>query len=164
MPLILYGIKQASIDPQGFLRVMRQADEREILSTARLYAAIDEGFDWAVSELLEITAALIEDDGWRAFAAVEVASAQARLPNMAETIARERLVWAFAHAYVCGTFAAAYPASLLRLFPTTARMHADIWQHDGEGTSDNVVAMQLALIDILMRPNEAGWRALIGKH
>jgi hypothetical protein len=45
MPWVLYGIKQVSIDPQGFLRLKRQADERETLHTARLYVAIHEGFD-----------------------------------------------------------------------------------------------------------------------
>ena len=51
---ILYGIKQVSMDPQGCLRLKRQADELETVHTARLYAAIQAGFDRAVSERLEI--------------------------------------------------------------------------------------------------------------
>jgi hypothetical protein len=161
LPLILYGIKQVSIDPHGFLRLRRQAQERETLHTARLYAAIEEGWGWAVSELLEITVELFQHEGWRQFADAEVDAVQARNTELAGIVERERLFWAFAHSYVCGTFASAYPDSLLRLFPTTACIHADVRAHDGEDTSEAVVAMQLALIDLLMLPNEAGWLELV---
>jgi hypothetical protein len=60
------------------------------LHTTRLYAAIQEGFDWAVAELLEISQELFEDEGWRALSEAEVASVQVRLPEMAGTIAQER--------------------------------------------------------------------------
>jgi hypothetical protein len=161
---ILYGIKQVSIDPQGCLRLKRQADELETVHTARLYAAIQEGFDWAVSELLEIAEELFEDDGWRAFSEAKVASVQARTPEIAGMIERERLFWAFAQAYVCGMFASAYPDDLLRYFPTMARIDADVRGHDGEEIRASVVAMQLALIDLLMPPNEAGWHELVDRN
>jgi hypothetical protein len=161
---ILYGIKQVSIDPQGCLRLKQRADEFETVHTARLYAAIQEGFDWAVSELLEIAEELFEDDGWRVFSETEVASVQARTPEMAGMIERERLGWAFAQAYVCGMFASAYPDDLWRYFLTMARIYADVRGHDGEETRVSVVAMPLARIDLLMLPNEAGWHALVDRN
>jgi len=106
--------------------VKRQADALETVHTARRYAAIQEGFDWAVSELLEIAEERFEDDSWRALSEAEVASVQARTPEMAGMIERERLCWAFAQAYVCGMFASAYPDDLWRYFPTMARIHADV--------------------------------------
>ena len=51
---------------------------------------------------------------------------QARTPEMAGMIERERLCWAFAQAYVCGIFASAYSDDLLRYFPTMARIYADV--------------------------------------
>ena len=111
---------------KGCLHVKRQADALETVHTARRYAAIQEGFDWAVSELLEIAEERFEDDSWRALSEAEVASVQARTPEMAGMIERERLCWAFAQAYVCGMFASAYPEDLWRYFPTMARIHADV--------------------------------------
>jgi hypothetical protein len=69
----------------------RQADALETVPTARLYAAIQAGFDRAVSELLEIAEKLFEDDGWRACSAAEVASVHARTPEMAGMTERERV-------------------------------------------------------------------------
>ena len=139
----------------------RQAEERETLDTARLYGAIQGGFDWAVSELLDIATELCEHEGWQHFSEAEVAAVQARYPDLTEMVAPDTLRWYFAHSYVCGQFASEYPDSLLRLFPTTARLHADMRGRDGEDTCEAVVAMQLALIDLLVVPNEAGWHALV---
>jgi hypothetical protein len=61
-------------------------------------------------------------------------------------------------------FASAYPNDLLRYFPTMARIDADVRGHDGEETRASVVAMQLARIDLLMLPNEAGWHALVDRN
>jgi hypothetical protein len=149
---------------KGCLRLKRQADALETVQTARRYAAIQEGFDSAVSELREIAEELFEDDGWRACSAAEVASVQARTPEMAGMIERERVCWAFAQAYVCGMFASAYPEDLLRYFSTMARIYADVRRHDGEDTCASVVAMQLARIDLLMLPNEAGWHELVDRN
>ena len=163
VPIILYGIKQVSLDPQGFLRLKQQADEHEILSTTRLYTTIYERFDWAVVELLAIAEELYLHDGWRAFSEDEVVSIQARYPFLAHE-PLELLLSAFAHAYVCGTFAHAYPDRLLQWFPTTARMHAQICTSDREDLSEDVIAMQLALVDVLMVPNALGWHDLVNRN
>lgn len=163
LPIILYGIKQVSIDPNGFLRLKRQADEHESLHTARLYAAIYERFDWAALELVAIAEELCEHDGWRAFAEIEVAQVQALMPALAE-LAPDLLLSAFAHGYVCGTFASAYPDRLFQLFPSTAHLHERFVTAHGEDTSADIVAMQLALVDLLMVPNEAGWQALVDRN
>jgi hypothetical protein len=157
-------VKQVSIDPHGFLRLKRQVQEQEALQTARLYGAIEEGWGWAVTELLEIAEELCEHEGWRQLAADEVDALEARDPDLAGSVGRERLFWAFAHAYVCGMFASAYPDRLLQLFPTTAYTHTDIRTADGEDTSEEIIAMQLALIDLLMVPNEAGWHELVDRN
>jgi len=102
------------------------ADALETVQTARRYAAIQEGFDWAVSELLEIAEERFEDDGWRALSEAEVASVQARTPEMAGMIERERLCWAFAQAYVCGMFAQRIPTTCGGISRRWRRIHADV--------------------------------------
>jgi hypothetical protein len=161
LPCILYGVKQVSIDSRGFLRLVRRAGEREILDTARLYTAIAAGFHWALVEVQEITEELFAHEGWRRFSKAEVAAVHARMPDLAGAVAPETLLRYFTRSYVCGQLAPEYPENLLRMFPSTARIHAEVrGRHDHE-VGEPVVAMQLALIDQLMLPNEAAWRRLI---
>jgi hypothetical protein len=47
------------------------------------------------------------------------------------------------------------------MFPSTTRIHVQVRGRQDHGPSEAVVAMQLALIDQLMLPNEAAWQQLI---
>jgi hypothetical protein len=160
MPLILYGIKQVSIDPDGYLRTKLHADEAEIRFTARLYAAVHEGFAEYVSTLLDITQELTDDDDFRAFSEPQMHSIQEDLAG--EGYAPEDwLYWCLAHSYVCGVFAAEYPASLLDMFPTTARRYHELLEMQSYQELPVMVAMQLAIQDCLMCPREDGWREIV---
>jgi hypothetical protein len=157
MPLILYGIKQVSIDPEGYLRTKLHADEAEIRFTARLYTAVDEGFAEYVSTLLDITQELVDDDDFQTFSEPQVRSIQGRLADDGDA-PDDWLYWCLAHSYVCGVFAAEYPATLLERFPTTARRYHDLLEAQEAGVSPLMIASQLALQDCLMCPREDGWR------
>jgi hypothetical protein len=100
MPLILYGIKQLSLDPYGFLRLTRRADEAETRATARLYTAIADGWDWAVSEVRAMAEELGADESWQVWIAPHVAAMQAtqpdsvgRLPPAQVKPGQHRLCW-----------------------------------------------------------------------
>jgi hypothetical protein len=164
LPCTLYGIKQVSIDSRGLLRLVRRAGERELLATARLYAAVAAGFHWALVEVREITEHLLAHEDWRRFSLAEAAAVQARMPDLAGAVAPETLRRYFTHSYVCGELAPEYPEHLLRMFPSTARIRAKVQGRQDHEVSEPVVAMQLALIDQLMLSSEAAWQQLIAMN
>jgi hypothetical protein len=122
---LCYGTTRVSIDPSGYLRAKLHADEPEIRHTARLYAAIEEGFADYVSTLLEITQELANDAAFQAMSAAEVRSIQHR-PADHGYAPDAWLYWCLAHSYVCGMFGTEFPSDLLETFPTTARRYHDL--------------------------------------
>jgi hypothetical protein len=160
LPLICHGIKQVSIDPDGFLLMKHRTGEDERMATAQLYASIHEGFEAAVSELTDIAGELFTDECYRAFLQSEVDTLQTSHPD----ISRWLLEAASTYSYVCGTFAWEYPEHLLRMFPSTARTYHDLLAEKNPGEDKTLIAMQMAMIDFLMCPNEAGWQDLVQRN
>jgi hypothetical protein len=158
-----YGITRVSIDPFGYLRAKLHADEDEIRHTARLYAAIQEGFAEYVSTLLAITQDLADDAAFQAESEAEVLSIQQRLADGGYA-PDAWLYWCLAHSYVCGTFAHAFPAQLLETFPTMARRYHDLLKSHEPEDGPRMLAMQLALQDCLMCPREEGWRDSVTRN